>query len=126
VYVFCTLFHPCRNNLNYLLEFRNSQCKVAIAGLCFHFFSYFIFPYFILPDSLCCYYRLPIYSIVGIAMGYGLDDRGVGVRVLVESRIFTSPCCPDRLWGPPSLLLSGYQASFLRVKRPGREADHLQ
>jgi hypothetical protein len=43
-------------------------------------------------------------SVVGIATGYGLDDRGVGVRVPVGSRIFPSPCCPDRLWGPPSLL----------------------
>jgi hypothetical protein len=23
------------------------------------------------------------FSLVGIAMGYGLDDRGVGIRVLV-------------------------------------------
>jgi hypothetical protein len=30
-------------------------------------------------------------SVVGIAAGYGLDDRGVGVRVPVRSRIFTSP-----------------------------------
>jgi hypothetical protein len=27
-------------------------------------------------------------SVVGIATGYGLDDRGVGVRVPVGSRIF--------------------------------------
>jgi hypothetical protein len=43
-------------------------------------------------------------SIVGIATGYGLDDRGVGVRVPVGSRIFSSPRRPDRLWGPPSPL----------------------
>jgi hypothetical protein len=29
--------------------------------------------------------------------GYGLDDQGVGVRVPVEARIFTSPRRPDRL-----------------------------
>jgi hypothetical protein len=29
----------------------------------------------------------------GDATGYGLDDREVGVRVPVGSRIFTSPCC---------------------------------
>jgi hypothetical protein len=33
--------------------------------------------------------------VVGIATSYGLDDRGVGVRVPVGSRI--SPNCPDRL-----------------------------
>jgi hypothetical protein len=36
-------------------------------------------------------------STVGIAYAYGLDDRGVGVRVLVGSRIFSSPRRPDRL-----------------------------
>jgi hypothetical protein len=54
-------------------------------------------------------------SVVGIATGYGLDDRGVGVRVSVGSRIFSSPRRPDRLWGPPNLLSNGYR---------GREADH--
>jgi hypothetical protein len=33
----------------------------------------------------------------GIATGYGLDERGVGVRVLVGSRIFSSARRPDRL-----------------------------
>jgi hypothetical protein len=36
-------------------------------------------------------------SEVGIATSYGLDDRGVGVRVPVGSGIFSSPNCPDRL-----------------------------
>jgi hypothetical protein len=30
-------------------------------------------------------------SIVDIGTSYGLEDRGVGVRVLVGSRIFSSP-----------------------------------
>jgi hypothetical protein len=47
-------------------------------------------------------------STVGIANGYRLDDREVRVRVPVGSRIFTSPCCPDHLWSPPSLLSNGY------------------
>jgi hypothetical protein len=47
--------------------------------------------------------------VVGIATGYGLDDRGVGVRVLVESRIFSTARRPDRLWGPPSFLSNGYR-----------------
>jgi hypothetical protein len=51
-------------------------------------------------------------NAVGVATGYGLDDRGVGVRVLVESRIFSSPRRPDRLWGPSSLYRMGNGGSF--------------
>jgi hypothetical protein len=53
-------------------------------------------------------------SAVGIAIGYGMDDRGVGVRVPVRSRIFTSPRRPDRLSGSPNLLSSGYRGLFPR------------
>jgi hypothetical protein len=64
-------------------------------------------------------------SAVGIATGYGLDDRGVGVRVPVGSRIFSSPSRPDGLWGPPNLLSNWYRGSLSpRVKRPRREADY--
>jgi hypothetical protein len=51
-------------------------------------------------------------SIVGIATGYGLGDRGVGVQVLVGSKIFSSPRHPDWLWGPLSLLSNGYWGLF--------------
>jgi hypothetical protein len=39
-------------------------------------------------------------SAVGISNGYGLDDRGVGVRVPVGANIFSSPCRPDRVLEP--------------------------
>jgi hypothetical protein len=52
--------------------------------------------------------------VVGIAIGYGLDDRVVVVRVLVRTRIFSSPQCPDRLWGPPSLLSNEHWWIFPR------------
>jgi hypothetical protein len=48
-------------------------------------------------------------SVVGMATGYGLDDRGIRVLVPVGSRIFTSPSRPNRLWGPPNLLSNGYR-----------------
>jgi hypothetical protein len=51
-------------------------------------------------------------SAVGIATGYGLDDRRVGVRVPVGSRIFSSTRRPDRLWGPTSFLSNGYRGLF--------------
>jgi hypothetical protein len=41
-------------------------------------------------------------SSVGVATGYRLDDQGVGVRVPVGSRFFSSPRRPDRFWGPPN------------------------
>jgi hypothetical protein len=53
-------------------------------------------------------------SVVGTATGYGLDDRGVGVRVPVWSRIFSSPRRPDRLCGPPNLLYNRYRGLFPR------------
>jgi hypothetical protein len=56
---------------------------------------------------------------VDIATGYGLDDRGVGVRVPEDSRIFSSPRRPDWLWGSPKLLYNGYQAHFPEGKAAG-------
>jgi hypothetical protein len=53
-------------------------------------------------------------SVVGIATGYGLGHRGVGVRVPVGARIFSSPLCPDQPWGPPNLLSNGYWGLFPR------------
>jgi hypothetical protein len=56
------------------------------------------------------------------ATGYGLDDRGVRVPVPVRSRIFSSSRCPDRLWGPPSLLANGFRGGSISpgLKQPGR------
>jgi hypothetical protein len=63
-------------------------------------------------------------SVVGIAIGFELDDGGAGVRVPLGSSIFSSPRRPDRLWGPPNLLSNGYWGLSPReVKRLGREAD---
>jgi hypothetical protein len=56
---------------------------------------------------------------VGVAAGYELDDRGFRIRVPIGSRIFSSPRRPHLLWGPPSLLFSGYRSSFPEGKAAG-------
>ena len=58
-------------------------------------------------------------SSVDIATRYGLDGPGIESQWVLEFRT-----CPDRPWGPTSLLYNGYRVSFLGVKRPGRGADH--
>jgi hypothetical protein len=64
-------------------------------------------------------------SSVGIALGYGLDDRGSRVRFprglgiflfTTASRTVLGPTQPPIQWVPGAL--------SLRVKRPGRVADH--
>jgi hypothetical protein len=61
-----------------------------------------------------CYINNNRDTIVGIATGYGLDDRGVGVRVPVGSRNFSSPRRPDRLLSRPNLLSNGHRGLFTR------------
>jgi hypothetical protein len=64
-------------------------------------------------------------SSVGIALGYGLDDRGSSVRFpaglgiflfTTASRTVLGPTQPPIQWVPGDLSLG--------VKRPGREAGH--
>jgi hypothetical protein len=51
-------------------------------------------------------------STIGIATGYGLEDWGVGVRVPVGSRIFSSSHRPGTPWGSSSLLFNSYCGLF--------------
>jgi hypothetical protein len=65
---------------------------------------------------------------VGIATRYGLDGPGIESRWVGD--IFRTR--PDRPWGPPSLLYSGYRVfpgvnrQGLRVDRPPRLAPRLK
>jgi len=57
-------------------------------------------------------------SSVGIATGYVLEGARIESR---RGRDF--PHCPDRSWGPPSLLYDGYRVFPGGKERPGRDAD---
>jgi hypothetical protein len=56
----------------------------------------------------------------------GQNDRAIDVRSSAEAReFFLYPLCPDRLWGPPSLLYNERRESFPGAKmRPGRDTDN--
>jgi len=59
-------------------------------------------------------------SSVGIATGYGLDGPESNTG---GGEIFRS--CPDRTWGPASLLYNWYRVFPGGKERPGRDADPL-
>jgi hypothetical protein len=40
---------------------------------------------------------------VGIAIGYWLDGRGVGVQVRIGTIFLLFPCSPERFWGQLSV-----------------------
>jgi hypothetical protein len=66
-------------------------------------------------------YQLSQYS-VWLGAGRPGDRGSIPGR---GKEFFLYPLCPDRLWGPPSLLYNGYRGSFPRGKEQlGREADH--
>jgi hypothetical protein len=65
-------------------------------------------------------------SVVGIATGYGLEDRGVGVRVPVGSRIFSTSSRPA-LGSTQTCIQWVPGALSPVVKRPGvKLTTHLQ
>jgi hypothetical protein len=43
-------------------------------------------------------------------LGSAVDDPGLNPGNW--KRLLSSPKCPDRLWGPPNLLVNGYRGSF--------------
>jgi len=57
-------------------------------------------------------------SVVGIATSYGLYGPGIESR---WGEIFRT--CPDRPWGPPSILYHWYRVFPGGKERPGRDAD---
>jgi hypothetical protein len=64
-------------------------------------------------------------SSVGIALCYGLDDRGSRVRFPTGAGIFLFTSASRTALGPTQLPIQWViWALSLRVKRPGRETDH--
>jgi hypothetical protein len=64
-------------------------------------------------------------SVVGIETAYGLDDRGVGVRVPVGPRIFFFSTSSRPALGSTQPLIQWVPGALSTgVKRQGREADH--
>jgi hypothetical protein len=52
----------------------------------------------LLPYSADKYIIYSRGSVVGIATAYEQDNSGIGARVLVASRLYTSPYSPNRFW----------------------------
>jgi len=74
-----------------------------------------------LHDAMCLLsIRTDIICRPGLLSRYSDSLQGgpSGDRIPVGGEIFRS--CPDRPWGPPSLLYNGYRVTFPGVKRPGR------
>jgi len=85
----------------------------------------FILPYWFLRLPPPLVWKSPLHtasrgpgSSVGIATGYGLDGPGSNPGV---EEIFRT--CPDRPWGPSSLLYNGYRVFPGAKVRPGCHAD---
>jgi hypothetical protein len=64
-------------------------------------------------------------SLVGIALGYGLDDRGSRVRFAEGTGKFFFTIASRTALGPTQLPIQWVPGALsLGLKRPGREADH--
>jgi hypothetical protein len=62
--------------------------------------------------------------VVGIATGYGLDDREVGVRVVMVQEFFLLCIVQTGSEVHTTSYTMGTGSAFPGVKRPGPEADH--
>jgi hypothetical protein len=65
------------------------------------------------------------YNELGIALGYGLDDRGSRVRLPAGAGIFFFTTASRKILGPTQSRIQWVPGAFsLGVKRPDCEADH--
>jgi hypothetical protein len=76
-------------------------------------------------EATMAYSEVHSHSSVGIALGYGLDDRGPRVQFSAEAGNFSLHYSVQNGSGAhPASYSMGTRGSFPEVKRPGREADH--
>jgi hypothetical protein len=75
-----------------------------------------VFCFFMCYDIYGICYGLKLCSTVGIVTR---DGQGIGVRVPVGTRFFSSPRRPNRLWGPPTSYPMGTGGSFPWGKAAG-------
>jgi hypothetical protein len=68
----------------------------------------FFIPYVIFP-TVNVYFNKSCLRAVGIGTGYVICNPGIGVRILLVSRIFLYTNRQDRLWVPTSLRSIGYR-----------------
>jgi hypothetical protein len=94
----------CKSSFTERGEFRDMSRRTLFCGGCY---------FLLIILSRMGFMTRSRASSVGIATGFGLDYREVGVRIPAGSRISTSPCRPDRLWGLPNLLYNGYRGAIL-------------
>jgi hypothetical protein len=108
----CPTCRPSLYQLSFILTFivggfEISICRNDILLYGLKKSTKFLRKTFVTKTCICSYLLFEnkfLFIIPQISTGYGLDDRGVGVRVTVGSRIFSFPSRPERLWGTPNLL----------------------
>jgi hypothetical protein len=64
------------------------------------------------------------HTSVGIALGYGLDDRGSRVRFPAVAGNFSHHRVKNSSGAHPASYSMGFSALSLRVKWPGRDSNH--
>jgi hypothetical protein len=106
------------NAFNICLNFSDEIMNTLNVGTN-SFYYYYYYYYYYWPWSFFIIIIRSRVSAVGIATGYRLDDRGVGVRVPVRARFFSSLQRPGRLRDPRSLLSKGNMGLFSWGKAVG-------
>jgi hypothetical protein len=91
-----------------------SKFEKKESGTCFFSFNHMV--NHLTKQFLNC----PLSSLNTYSMGWTVQ----GSNPDMSKRFFSSPKCPDWLWGLPSLLFNEYWGSLLGVKWPGCKVNH--